>query len=54
MDTEITDDGKVKIGMKEYILEAIDMFGEDVPWPVTSAAKHYCMKVHYYYEKLSE
>ena len=38
MDIEITDDGKVKIGMQEYIKETIECFDEDASTPVASAS----------------
>ena len=40
MDIELTDDGKAEIGMTEYILEVINIFGGDVSQPVISADKH--------------
>ena len=41
IDIELTDNGKVKIVMKGYLLEVIDMFGGDVLQPVISASKHH-------------
>ena len=38
MDVEMTNDGKVKIGMQEYINEEIEMFDEDISTPVASAS----------------
>ena len=35
MDIELVKDGKIKIGMKSYINEAIKTFGEDVLIRVT-------------------
>ena len=51
---ELTDDGRVKIIIKGYIKETIDIFGKDVSQPVTSSLKHRLIEVNGYYEKLSE
>ena len=34
MEIKISEDGKAKIGMKVYIQEVINMFGQDVSLPV--------------------
>ena len=40
MDLEFTDDGKVKILMKEYIKECMVAFGEELNKGVNTPAKH--------------
>ena len=45
MGFELTNDGKVKIIMKEYIKECIDTFGEDIRKLSSSPGGHYLFQV---------
>lgn len=54
MDIEFIGNGKVKIGMKKYIADTIEEFGEDVSKNVSSAAAKWLMSVNEDARKLNE
>ena len=53
MNMEFHDDGRVSVEMKDQILEALDMFGEEVDMRVTSPAPRHLFDVDDNCEKLS-
>jgi len=53
MNMEFHDDGRVSVEMKDQILEALDMFGEEVDMIVTSPAPRHLFDVDDRCEKLS-
>ena len=54
MNMEFHDDGRVSVEMKNQIMEALDMIGEDVDLRVTSPAPKHLFEVDDNCEKLSE
>ena len=46
MNLRITEDKKIEIDMEDQLMEAIDIFGEELEGEVTSPAQHHLFQVN--------
>ena len=46
MNLRITEDKKIKIGMEDQILEAIELFGDELEGEMTSLAQYHIFQVN--------
>ena len=46
MNIQITEDKKIEIEMEDHLMEAIELFGEELEGKVTSPAQHHILQVN--------
>ena len=46
MNVQITEDKKIEINMEDQLMEAIELFGEELEGKVTSPAQHHLFQVN--------